>query len=222
MEFFLKYWIIGLGFLAQAMFGMRQLVQLVQTERARRVMSPVLFWQLSLVGSFLFLLYGLLRNDIVIILGQFLSFFIYIRNLQLKGAWKNIPVIARAVLVSLPGGLVTITLLTVPEKLSAILSNNSFADPLLVMGAFGQLLLNFRFIYQWYYSEKHKTSLLPLGFWLISAGASVMIILYGIQKEDIVLLVAQSLGIFVYARNIIVHFRSRLVFAPIENNHSLD
>lgn len=222
MEFVLKYWIIGLGFLAQSMFGMRQLVQLVQTERARRVMSPVLFWQLSLVGSFLFLIYGVLRNDIVIILGQFLSFFIYIRNLQLKGAWKSIPLMARAVLVSLPLGLVMVTFLIFPEKLPAILSNNSFADPLLVMGAFGQLMLNFRFIYQWYYSEKHKTSLLPLGFWLISAGASIMIILYGLQKEDIVLLVAQSLGIFVYTRNIIVHFRSRLVLAPVENSHSRD
>lgn len=222
MEFVLKYWIIGLGFLAQSMFGMRQLVQLVQTERARRVMSPVLFWQLSLVGSFLFLIYGVLRNDIVIILGQFLSFFIYIRNLQLKGAWKSIPFVARAILVSLPLWLITVTLFISPEKLPAILSNNSFADPLLIMGAFGQLMLNFRFIYQWYYSEKHKTSLLPLGFWLISAGASIMIILYGLQKGDIVLLVAQSLGIFVYTRNIIVHFRSRFVFAPIENNHSRD
>jgi len=222
MEFVLKYWIIGLGFLAQSMFGMRQLVQLVQTERARRVMSPALFWQLSLVGSFLFLIYGVLRNDIVIILGQFLSFFIYIRNLQLKGAWKSIPLIARSVLVSLPFGLVIVTLFISPEKLPAILSNNSFADPLLIMGAFGQLMLNFRFIYQWYYSERHKTSLLPLGFWLISAGASIMIILYGLQKGDIVLLVAQSLGIFVYTRNIIVHLRSKFVFAPIENNHSRD
>lgn len=222
MEFVLKYWIIGLGFLAQSMFGMRQLVQLVQTERARKVMSPILFWQLSLVGSFMFLLYGVLRNDIIIILGQFLSFFIYIRNLQLKGAWKSIPLIARAVLVSLPIVLITFTLLIFPEKRQAIMQNNSFADPLLVMGAFGQLMLNFRFIYQWYYSEKHKTSLLPLGFWLISAGASIMIILYGLQKEDIVLLVAQSLGIFVYTRNIIVHFRSRLVLAPVENNHSRD
>jgi lipid-A-disaccharide synthase-like uncharacterized protein len=82
---------------------------------------------------------------------------------------------------------------------------------LLILGAIGQLLLNLRFVYQWYYSEKYKQSILPLGFWIISLVASVMIILYAAYRTPIdpVLLVAQSMGIFVYVRNIILHGRAK-------------
>jgi lipid-A-disaccharide synthase-like uncharacterized protein len=52
--------------------------------------SPALYWQVSLAGSFIVLVYGVLRKDPVIILGQILSYYIYIRNLQLKQRWTSI------------------------------------------------------------------------------------------------------------------------------------
>jgi lipid-A-disaccharide synthase-like uncharacterized protein len=207
MEFIQKYWIYGLGFFAQALFGTRLLVQLFYSEKEGKVVSPTIFWQLSLVASFLFLIYGILRDDMVIILGQTLSYFIYIRNLQLKNDWKKIFLFFRVILVLLPFVALGWVFFGSENKLALILAKNDFTHPIILMGTVGQLLLNLRFIYQWYYSEKHKSSLLPLGFWIISAAASVMILIYASYRIDPVLLVAQGMGIVVYARNIFLSIK---------------
>ncbi|HEY5826223.1 MAG TPA: lipid-A-disaccharide synthase N-terminal domain-containing protein, partial [Cyclobacteriaceae bacterium] len=59
-----------------------------------------------------------------------------------------------------------------------------------------------------YYSEKAKESLLPLGFWVISLVASVMVVSYAYIKHDPVLLVSQGLGMMAYSRNIYLSARS--------------
>ncbi|HRG78896.1 MAG TPA: lipid-A-disaccharide synthase N-terminal domain-containing protein, partial [Cyclobacteriaceae bacterium] len=83
-----------------------------------------------------------------------------------------------------------------------IFSKADFTDLFIIIGSIGQLLLNFRYLYQWYHSEKANESILPLGFWVISAFASVMVVIYGIYRNDPVLLVAQGLGLVAYLRNI--------------------
>jgi len=201
--------VYGLGFFAQSLFGARLIVQLFYSERAGKVASPTLFWQLSLVASFLFLIYGVLRNDAVIILGQTLSYFIYIRNLQLKNDWNRIPLPLRIVLFALPFLAFGWILMGPSQKIIDILAKNDLSDPLIFVGAIGQLTLNFRFVYQWYYSEKHKTSILPLGFWVSSTIASVLILIYAFYRIDPVLLVAQGLGIFVYIRNMFIYAKEK-------------
>lgn len=208
MEFLQQYWIYGLGFFAQALFGARLMIQWFHAERAGKVVSPTIFWQISLIASFLFLLYGILRDDIVIIIGQTLSYFIYIRNLQLKNAWKEISVFVRFILLALPVVTFVYMILGPSHRLTDILEKSDWSHPLLVLGALGQLMLNFRFIYQWYYSEKAKTSVLPFGFWMISAVSSAAVILYAVYRKDPVLLVAQSMGMVVYLRNLYIHKRT--------------
>ena len=44
---------------------------------------PVAFWWLSTIGGLMTLIYGIMRRDAVIIMGQTLSVFIYARNLML-------------------------------------------------------------------------------------------------------------------------------------------
>jgi len=210
MEQLQANWMIyGLGFFAQSLFGARLIVQLFYSERSGKVVSPTLFWQLSLVASFLFLIYGILRNDAVIILGQALSYFIYIRNLQLKNDWNKIPLPLRIVLFALPFIAFGWILAGPAQRITDILANNNLSDPLIFIGAVGQLTLNFRFVYQWYYSEKHKNSILPLGFWVSSTIASVLIIVYAAYRLEPVLLVSQGLGIFVYIRNIFIYARAK-------------
>lgn len=194
--------IYGLGFFAQSLFGARTLIQWIKSEREGRVVSPTLFWIFSLNGSFLFLIYGILRNDIVILLGQTLSYYIYVRNLQLKGFWKRIPHAGRIVLLPLPLLLFLWIGIFTPASFTMIFRNADFTDSFIILGSIGQLLLNLRYLYQWYHSEKAKQSILPLGFWVISAFASVMVVIYGIYRHDPVLLVAQGLGLFAYLRNI--------------------
>ncbi|HOX81438.1 MAG TPA: lipid-A-disaccharide synthase N-terminal domain-containing protein [Chryseolinea sp.] len=205
MEFIEKYWIYALGFFAQSLFGCRLIVQWYYSEKEGKVVSPTIFWQLSLVASFLFLIYGIIREDIVIILGQTLSFYIYVRNLQLKNDWAKIPATLRGLLLLLPPFAFLWLLLGDHHNFQSIFTNTDLTSPLIILGAIGQLMLNLRFIYQWYYSEKHKTSILPLGFWIISTIASVLILSYATYRVDPVLLVAQGMGIFVYVRNMLIH-----------------
>lgn len=197
------YIIYAIGFSAQVLFGSRMLVQWIQSEKARRVVSPTLFWKTSLIASGLFLLYGLLRNDIVIIFGQFLSYFIYIRNLQLDGDWKKMASYSRRFFILFPFFIV-IGVFNLAVWRFELWGSDQLQQPLLVAGAVGQLLLNFRFVYQWYLSEKTGVSVLPLGFWVISFFGAVLVIVYAVYRLDPVLLLAQTLGIIVYVRNIVL------------------
>jgi lipid-A-disaccharide synthase-like uncharacterized protein len=86
-------------------------------------------------------------------------------------------------------------------KAFLIFHETGYADFVVMLGAIGQLTLNLRYLYQWYFSEKQNESVLPFGFWVISALASMLIVWYGIYRNDPVLLVAQSMGLIVYLRN---------------------
>ncbi|MEA2871326.1 MAG: hypothetical protein QOH67_1302 [Hyphomicrobiales bacterium] len=74
-------WWIALGFLAQALFSMRFLVQWIASERAGRSIIPTAFWIFSIGGGVLLFIYSLYRRDPVFIAGQGLGLFIYVRNL---------------------------------------------------------------------------------------------------------------------------------------------
>ena len=66
--------ILTIGFLAQAFFSARILVQWIMSERSKQVLSPSLFWILSLAGAYLLCLYGWMRNDFAIVFGQLISY----------------------------------------------------------------------------------------------------------------------------------------------------
>jgi lipid-A-disaccharide synthase-like uncharacterized protein len=74
-------WWVMLGFVAQAFFTMRFLVQWIASERAGRSVIPIAFWWCSIGGGLLLLIYALYRRDPVFIAGQAFSFFVYSRNL---------------------------------------------------------------------------------------------------------------------------------------------
>ena len=74
-------WWVALGFVAQALFSMRFLVQWIASERAGRSVVPTAFWIFSIGGGVLLFAYSLYRKDPVFIAGQGLGLFIYVRNL---------------------------------------------------------------------------------------------------------------------------------------------
>ena len=76
------FW-LAFGIVAQLVFTGRFLVQWVASERAGRSVVPVAFWVLSMVGGMMTLVYGIQRREPVIIMGQVLAVFIYVRNLML-------------------------------------------------------------------------------------------------------------------------------------------
>lgn len=75
-------WLV-FGLAAQLLFGTRFLLQWIASERAGRSVIPLAFWFLSIAGGLMTLVYGLVRREPVIILGQSLSTFIYLRNIML-------------------------------------------------------------------------------------------------------------------------------------------
>jgi lipid-A-disaccharide synthase-like uncharacterized protein len=74
-------WWVALGFLAQALFSARFLMQWIASERAGRSVIPLSFWLFSVGGGTLLLVYALYRKDPVFIAGQALGLFVYARNL---------------------------------------------------------------------------------------------------------------------------------------------
>lgn len=75
-------WVL-LGFLGQALFTGRMLVQWLTSERHHRSVVPAAFWWLSLAGATMLLLYFVWRRDIVGVVGQAFGWAIYLRNLWL-------------------------------------------------------------------------------------------------------------------------------------------
>jgi lipid-A-disaccharide synthase-like uncharacterized protein len=71
---------IGIGLLAQALFGVRVLVQWRATERQRASVIPPMYWYLSLAGGTLLLAYAVYRLDSVFIAGEAVTLMIFARN----------------------------------------------------------------------------------------------------------------------------------------------
>jgi lipid-A-disaccharide synthase-like uncharacterized protein len=75
-------WGILVGYIAQAMFAMRFVVQWIASERAGRSVVPTAFWVFSIGGGLMLLGYALYRKDPVFIIGQAFGVLVYLRNLQ--------------------------------------------------------------------------------------------------------------------------------------------
>lgn len=201
--------IYAIGFLAQAFFSGRILVQWILSEKAKKVISPNSFWVFSLIGSILLFIYGWLRDDFSIILGQMISYYIYIWNLNIKGIWKKMPRMLRWAVMLLPVVATGMMLSDIPAFVRHFLRNSQIPLWLLILGSMGQIIFTIRFIYQWYYSFRRNESILPVGFWIISLLGSGMIVLYAIIRLDPVLILGQSVGFVAYSRNIMLSLRQK-------------
>jgi len=74
-------WLI-LGFIGQALFSMRFLIQWIYSEKHKKSLIPKAFWYFSIGGGLTLFSYALLRQDPVFIAGQGLGLFVYFRNLM--------------------------------------------------------------------------------------------------------------------------------------------
>ncbi len=75
-----RAWLL-IGFVGQACFFGRFLIQWIVSERRRQSVVPVAFWYFSLVGGVILLAYAIHRRDPVFIAGQATGILIYTRNL---------------------------------------------------------------------------------------------------------------------------------------------
>ena len=196
-----------IGFLAQLCFSARLVVQWIMSEKAKQSVSPSIFWIFSLLGSFLFFFYGWLRDDFAIILGQLISYYIYIWNLDIKNNWKKLPRPIRHILIATPFLVVGYMISEIEQFYEQFFQNEEIPIGLLIWGSAGQVIFTLRFVYQWIYSQKRKASILPMGFWLISLIGSSIIVSYAIFRRDPVLFIGQLTGFIVYGRNLWLIYR---------------
>lgn len=79
-----------------------------------------------------------------------------------------------------------------------------------VFGLFGQMLFMCRFLVQWIASERARRSVVPHLFWYFSIGGGLALFAYAVYREDPVFILGQSLGIFIYARNLyLIHVEKK-------------
>jgi len=204
-------WIFGVGLLAQLLFSARVLYQWIVTEKARKVLSPPAFWVLSIIGSYLLFIYGVLRDDFSIILGQFLSYYVYLWNLNMQKLWEKIAGIVKVMLLLTPVAAVAYMLRDPSSFNLTFFHNQDVPLWLLIFGSTGQVIFSLRFVYQWVYGLIHHCSVLPLGFWIWSLIGSLIIIVYAFFRLDPVLILGQSFGFVAYIRNIMIDVKSKKI-----------
>lgn len=74
--------------------------------------------------------------------------------------------------------------------------------PWVMVGFFGQFMFTMRFFYQWIASERAKASVMPEVFWYFSLAGGIIVFAYAVHKQDIVFILGQGSGVFIYLRNI--------------------
>jgi lipid-A-disaccharide synthase-like uncharacterized protein len=75
-------WLI-IGFVGQALFGARFIIQWIVSEKKGESTIPLAFWYCSIGGAIMLLTYAIYKEDPVFIVGQSLGSIVYVRNLIL-------------------------------------------------------------------------------------------------------------------------------------------
>jgi lipid-A-disaccharide synthase-like uncharacterized protein len=77
------------------------------------------------------------------------------------------------------------------------------------VGFLGQGIFTARFLVQWAASEKRRDSVVPVAFWWLSLLGGLVLLAYTVYKRDAPLILGQTMGLFVYTRNLMLVSRVR-------------
>jgi lipid-A-disaccharide synthase-like uncharacterized protein len=79
----------------------------------------------------------------------------------------------------------------------------------LIFGFIGQAVFAMRFIVQWIVSEQRKESVIPVSFWYLSLGGSLILVAYAIRQMDPVFIAAYLLNPIIYFRNLYFVYKKK-------------
>jgi lipid-A-disaccharide synthase-like uncharacterized protein len=82
-------------------------------------------------------------------------------------------------------------------------------DIVVIVGLLGQLLFTARFMVQWIASERAGRSVIPVSFWYLSIGGSLILLFYALYRADPVFILGQGLGTVIYIRNLMLIAKER-------------
>jgi lipid-A-disaccharide synthase-like uncharacterized protein len=71
-----------------------------------------------------------------------------------------------------------------------------------VLGLVAQAMFTMRFVIQWVASEREGRSVIPVAFWFFSIGGGLLLLGYALYRKDLVFILGQAFGVFVYLRNL--------------------
>ncbi|MEI9888973.1 MAG: lipid-A-disaccharide synthase N-terminal domain-containing protein [Rhizomicrobium sp.] len=74
---------LAVGFLGQAVFGVRFLIQWLRSEQAGHSVVPITFWYVSVVGGLISFVYAIHLHAWPLVLGQAMPLPIYLRNIYM-------------------------------------------------------------------------------------------------------------------------------------------
>lgn len=206
-------WVYLLGLVAMGVYGSRILIQWYLSEKHHRVESPGIYWVLSSLGAVLLYVYGWLRKDLSIIVGESIGYYVYMWNISILGLYKKVPRIVIFLQAIFPLVILALIIQDLPSFVRTFLKNEYVPMGLLLFGIAGQVTYEIRSIYQLVYSYRRHASVLPLGHWVLAVIGSVMIITYGLIRHDWVLAIGQF-SIFFSIRNLMICLSSRKDAAP--------
>src|SRR5262245_16596504 len=79
-----------------------------------------------------------------------------------------------------------------------------------LFGLLGQIVFGLRFFVQWVASERRGETTVPVAFWYLSLAGSLILFCYALfYRQDIVITIGQSAGVFIYVRNLMLIRRPR-------------
>ncbi len=81
----------------------------------------------------------------------------------------------------------------------------------IILGLAAQLAFTARFLVQWIASERAGKSVIPIAFWYLSLVGSIGLLIYSVIRADPVFILGQSVGSFIYIRNLTLIYRTRRV-----------
>jgi lipid-A-disaccharide synthase-like uncharacterized protein len=187
------------GWLGNACFGSRVLVQWVYVERVRARAAPRIFWLLSLLGSVLLGAYALERGVWVLLVGFAVNGLIYLRNLRLGVASENARPLERPQAILLAAA-------SLLALIGAGLANVVFAGneswAWVGVAVVGQSIWSSRFVVQWWVSERTRRSHFPPAFWALSLAGNGLLLAYALHLWDAVLVAGLALAPIVQIRNL--------------------
>ena len=204
--------IYAVGFTSQLIFASRIIIQWFKSEKSKKLETPTIFWKLSLIAAILFFIYGYLRRDFSIMLGQVIIYYVFIRNLQLQDQWKPTSFLFKALILGFPIFAVFYAIFWADINFGLLFSQQNeegIATWLMMIGVVGQIIYTGRFLYQWYHSEQEHESNLPTTFWVMSLVGSAILIYYAVMREDPVLFASHAGGSIIYIRNIYIGVKAK-------------
>jgi len=145
----------------QAFYGLRFVVQWLQSERAGRSVTPTSFWVLSLCGVALGGTGTVMQAEWVLVPAFLVNAALYTRNLFIDGEDRLGPLPAALIGLALAALLIAFNV----RELEPV---TGLAAVFLAVGIVGQVIFTSRFIVQWYLSERVGRSHFPPAFWWLS------------------------------------------------------